>query len=261
MDNNNHSFRSIIPTGDPIPKRIPQPMTEEDIPADTINPEEYNRMLNAQRVANQMQMQQQIQQQIMNDNRPLAERMPEEHRLKKEEKLSKAIIFSLASFIICEIIFELFFNKFINDLSYKIFNISSKITLSEVDTSYIRRLNISNIFTIIVCNAAVIFIAWLVVRDRFRKVYLSIENQKKYILATSIMTVGLIGLYLWNFYSQLSKHIEKLADMEGFDVVSSLTKCYKADQIIAIILCFITCIVSFFVIKNETIKRNFFVQN
>ena len=259
MDNN-HSFRSIIPTGDPIPKRIPQPMTEEDIPADTINPEEYNRMLNAQRVANQMQMQQQIQQQIINDNRPLAERMPEEHRLKKEEKLLKIIIFSLASFIIFELAFELFFNKFINDLSYKIFNISSEITLSEVDASYIRRLNISNVFRIITCNAVVILIAWLVVRDRFRKVYLSIENQRKYILATSIMTVGLIGLYFWNFYSQLNRFIEKLADMEGFDVVTSLTKCYKIDQIIAMVICFITCIISFFVIKNETIKRNYFVQ-
>lgn len=252
---------NIIPTEDSIPKRIPQPMLASDIPADSIDPNEYNQRMNAQIMEEMTERQREIEKRrLENLGRPLAERIPLPKRPKHEQSISKAIILSLISFIIFEIAFELLFSKIINTISSTIFKIGDKIALIDVDKSYITRLGISNVFTTILCYTIVIFISWLVVKDRFRKVFLSIKNQTIYIISVSIMSISLLGLYCWNFIEQLNNQIANVKKLEGFEVVTSLTNCYKTNQIIAIVLFVIAIFISCYLIYKTTKKKNQFVQ-
>ena len=194
-------------------------------------------------------------------NPSISDVLPEKPlKMKNQEQIGKAIGFTLISLAVFEIAFLFLLNGAIRDFITKIFKITTEIKLIDLTEDSIKALGRANAVYIIISNLFITGISWLAVKDRFRKVFLSINDQTLYIIAVSIMSTILHAIYLGCFWKQTSSQLTQFEDYTGFDVVNQLTNTLHNTRIVAVIAFAVTVALSIFVIFKETKRRNRFVN-
>ena len=184
---------------------------------------------------------------------------PNNSKLKQEGKPGGMIIGVLISIVVFFVAFDLFIIPIPLRGLEKSLELNSGALILKDAAKYASNVALFLFVAFFIRYGCNVLISFFATRNSFRNKYLSINNQKTYILFTSIFAAILNIAVIVYQRSIIANMIEEISVYENFEFVQQIISKCEMMQIFNILIGLLACVISIFVVYRTTKKRNEFV--
>ena len=201
-----------------------------------------------------------MQQPVQQVQQPMMQQpAPNNSKLKQEGKPGGMIIGVLISIVVFFVAFDLFIIPIPLRGLEKSLELNSGALILKDAAKYASNVALFLFVAFFIRYGCNVLISFFATRNSFRNKYLSINNQKTYILFTSIFAAILNIAVIVYQRSIIANMIEEISVYENFEFVQQIISKCEMMQIFNILIGLLACVISIFVVYRTTKKRNEFV--